>query len=144
MLTRPRRLDHDHTPKVIGGITEACGEVARRGTKARIDTVHRVSSAEAAEMAKLWENTFRMINIASSMSWRSCVNVWAWMLGSDRRGCLQTFGFYEIHRGLSGRSLHSDRSALIFLEDEIFNYNARFIDWPPRSTRICRVTSSAV
>ncbi|MBI3166298.1 MAG: nucleotide sugar dehydrogenase, partial [Chloroflexi bacterium] len=52
-----------NTPKVMGGITEACGEVATAWYEGAIDVVHRVSSAESAEMAKLLENTFRMINI---------------------------------------------------------------------------------
>src|SRR5215207_2339440 len=52
-----------NTPKVMGGITEACGEVASIWYEGAIETIHRVSSAEAAELAKLLENTFRMINI---------------------------------------------------------------------------------
>jgi len=52
-----------NTPKVMGGITEACGEVATIWYEGAIKTVYPVSSAEAAEMAKLLENTFRMINI---------------------------------------------------------------------------------
>ncbi|MGZ9235648.1 MAG: nucleotide sugar dehydrogenase, partial [Anaerolineales bacterium] len=52
-----------NTPKVMGGITEACNEVATAWYEGAIKTVHSVSSAEAAEMAKLLENTFRMINI---------------------------------------------------------------------------------
>ena len=42
-----------NTPKVMGGITEACGEVATAWYEGAIKTIHRVSSAEAAEMAKL-------------------------------------------------------------------------------------------
>src|SRR5215213_2762458 len=42
-----------NTPKVVGGITEACGEVASTWYEGAIKTVHSVSSAEAAEMAKL-------------------------------------------------------------------------------------------
>src|SRR5258708_16639903 len=52
-----------NTPKVIGGITAACAEVAQAWYSGAIQTVVPVSSAEAAEMAKLLENTFRMINI---------------------------------------------------------------------------------
>ena len=52
-----------NTPKVIGGITEACTEVATVWYQGALETVVPVSSAEAAEMSKLLENTFRMINI---------------------------------------------------------------------------------
>ena len=52
-----------NTPKVVGGITPACAEVAAAWYGGAIQQIHLVSSAEAAEMAKLLENTFRMINI---------------------------------------------------------------------------------
>jgi len=52
-----------NTPKVIGGITPACVEVAQAWYGGAIKTIVPVSSAEAAEMTKLLENTFRMINI---------------------------------------------------------------------------------
>ena len=52
-----------NTPKVVGGITEACSDVAAAWYQQALDTVIRVSSAEVAEMTKLLENTFRMINI---------------------------------------------------------------------------------
>ncbi len=52
-----------NTPKVVGGITEACSEVATIWYEGALETVVSVSSSEVAEMAKLLENTFRMINI---------------------------------------------------------------------------------
>ena len=79
----PGREDYTtkNTPKVMGGITEACGEVATAWYEGAIDNVFRVSSAEAAEMAKLLENTFRMINIGlvnelAIMCERLGVDVW--------------------------------------------------------------------
>src|SRR5690606_21905156 len=53
-----------NTPKVIGGLTEACTEVGVALYGQIFDTLVPVSSAEAAELVKLHENTFRMINIA--------------------------------------------------------------------------------
>src|SRR5512138_2515768 len=47
-----------NTPKVVGGITEVCSEVATAWYEGAIQHIHPVSSAEAAEMAKLLENTF--------------------------------------------------------------------------------------
>src|SRR5512136_3334630 len=60
----PGRLDYTtlNTPKVVGGITANCAEVASAWYGAALQHIHTVSSAEAAEMAKLLENTFRMIN----------------------------------------------------------------------------------
>jgi len=52
------------TPKVVGGITPACTERAAELYGRAIDTVHRVSTPEAAELTKLLENIFRSVNIA--------------------------------------------------------------------------------
>ncbi len=53
-----------NTPKVVGGITPACTEVARTLYAAIVEQVVVVSSTEAAELTKLLENTFRSVNIA--------------------------------------------------------------------------------
>ena len=53
-----------NTPKVLGGITEACSEVGLALYSRVFDTMVPVESAEAAELTKVYENTFRMINIA--------------------------------------------------------------------------------
>ncbi|MGB7211058.1 MAG: nucleotide sugar dehydrogenase [Gemmatimonadales bacterium] len=53
-----------NTPKVIGGVTAACLEVALAFYGKVFDTMVPVESAEAAELVKVYENTFRMINIA--------------------------------------------------------------------------------
>jgi UDP-N-acetyl-D-glucosamine dehydrogenase len=53
-----------NTPKVIGGLTEACTEIGTELYQRVFDTLVPVTSAEAAELVKLYENTFRMINIA--------------------------------------------------------------------------------
>ncbi|MFN2397297.1 MAG: nucleotide sugar dehydrogenase, partial [Gemmatimonadaceae bacterium] len=52
-----------NTPKVLGGITEKCTDLGVRVYSLFIDEVVSVSSPEAAELTKLLENTFRMINI---------------------------------------------------------------------------------
>jgi UDP-N-acetyl-D-glucosamine dehydrogenase len=70
-----------NTPKVLGGITERCTELGIALYELFIDRMVRVSSPEAAELTKLLENTFRMINIglANEMA-QICdklgVNVW--------------------------------------------------------------------
>jgi UDP-N-acetyl-D-glucosamine dehydrogenase len=62
----PGRTDHTMrtTPKIVGGLTEACAERAEELYRLVCDTVVRVSSPEAAELAKLLENIFRSVNIA--------------------------------------------------------------------------------
>tara|TARA_Y100000588_G_scaffold108059_1_gene118380 strand:+ start:2692 stop:3975 length:1284 start_codon:yes stop_codon:yes gene_type:complete len=51
-------------PKVVGGFTEHCGELAEKLYLRAIDQVHRVSSCRVAEATKLLENIFRSVNIA--------------------------------------------------------------------------------
>ena len=53
-----------NVPKVVGGITESCTERAAAVYEGAVDTVHRVSSPESAELTKLLENIFRSVNIA--------------------------------------------------------------------------------
>jgi UDP-N-acetyl-D-glucosamine dehydrogenase len=52
------------TPKVLGGITAECTRRAAAVYRQAIDTVHELSSPEAAELTKLLENIFRSVNIA--------------------------------------------------------------------------------
>ncbi|HEY9478771.1 MAG TPA: nucleotide sugar dehydrogenase [Gemmatimonadaceae bacterium] len=52
-----------NTPKVLGGVTPRCSELGKLIYECFIDEIVAVSSPEAAELTKLLENTFRMINI---------------------------------------------------------------------------------
>jgi UDP-N-acetyl-D-glucosamine dehydrogenase len=54
------------TPRVVGGYTERCAQQASEVLAHTCQELHRVSSLEAAEMTKLYENTFRAVNIALS------------------------------------------------------------------------------
>jgi UDP-N-acetyl-D-glucosamine dehydrogenase len=53
-----------NTPKVLGGVTEACLSAGMAFYDTVFDTMVPVESAEAAELVKVYENTFRLINIA--------------------------------------------------------------------------------
>ena len=128
----PGRSDYmtKNTPKVMGGITEACGEVATAWYKVGIDIVHQVSSAEAAEMAKLLENTFRMINIGlvnelAIMCERLGVDVWEVIDAAATK----PFGFMKFTPGpgLGGHCIPIDPLYLSW-KMKSFNYNARFIE----------------
>ena len=119
-----------NTPKVIGGITEACGEVASRWYEGAIQTVHHVSSAEAAEMTKLLENTFRMINIGlvnelAIMCERLGVDVWEVIDAAATK----PFGFMKFTPGpgLGGHCIPIDPLYLSWKMKSL-NYNARFIE----------------
>ena len=119
-----------NTPKVMGGITKACAEVATAWYSGAIKTVVPVSSAEAAEMAKLLENTFRMINIGlvnelAIMCERLGVDVWEVI---DAAGT-KPFGFMKFTPGpgLGGHCIPIDPLYLSWKMKEL-NYNAKFIE----------------
>ena len=57
-------FSHEDVPRVVGGITPACGVAAAALLAASTRRVHLVPSADVAEMTKLVENTFRAVNIA--------------------------------------------------------------------------------
>jgi UDP-N-acetyl-D-glucosamine dehydrogenase len=128
----PGREDYTtiNTPKVMGGITEACGEVASAWYEGAINTVHHVSTAEAAEMSKLLENTFRMINIGlvnelAIMCQRLGVDVWEVIDAAATK----PFGFMKFTPGpgLGGHCIPIDPLYLSW-KMKSFNYNARFIE----------------
>jgi UDP-N-acetyl-D-glucosamine dehydrogenase len=119
-----------NTPKVMGGITEACSEVATAWYEGAIQTVHPVSSAEAAELAKLLENTFRMINIGlvnelAIMCERLGVDVWEVIDAAATK----PFGFMKFTPGpgLGGHCIPIDPLYLSW-KMKSFHYNARFIE----------------
>ncbi|MGH7505908.1 MAG: nucleotide sugar dehydrogenase, partial [Longimicrobiales bacterium] len=89
-----------NTPKVIGGVTPQCGEVGAALYGRVFDTVVPVESVEAAELVKVYENTFRMINIAlvnelAQMCDRLGVDVWGVI---DAAGT-KPFGFMKFKPG---------------------------------------------
>ncbi len=57
------RYQTANIPKVVGGVTPACTEMGRLFYSQALEHVVPVSSTQVAEMVKLLENTFRMINI---------------------------------------------------------------------------------
>ena len=68
-------------PKVVGGITAACTEMGALFYRQALEHVVPVSSTQVAEMVKLLENTFRMINIGlvnelAVMCDRMGINIW--------------------------------------------------------------------
>jgi UDP-N-acetyl-D-mannosaminuronate dehydrogenase/intein/homing endonuclease len=75
------RYNTRNTPKIIGGVTPDCTQVAQMLYARAIDTVIPVSSTRTAEMVKLLENTFRSVNIGlvnevALMCERLKVDVW--------------------------------------------------------------------
>lgn len=119
-----------NTPKVVGGITPACVEVATALYARCIDTVVPVSSPEAAELVKLLENTFRSVNIglANEMAIicdRLGVNVWEVIDAAATK----PFGFMKFTPGpgIGGHCIPLDPHYLAW-KMRTLNYRTRFID----------------
>jgi UDP-N-acetyl-D-glucosamine dehydrogenase len=119
-----------NTPKVVGGITEACSEVSAAWYAEALETVVPVSSTEVAEMAKLLENTFRMINIGlvnelALMCDRLGVDVWEVI----EAAATKPFGFMKFlpGPGLGGHCIPIDPLYLSWKMKSL-NYTARFIE----------------
>lgn len=119
-----------NTPKVVGGITSACSEVAAAWYAEALDKIVPVSSTEVAEMAKLLENTFRMINIGlvnelAIMCDRLGVDVWEVIDAAATK----PFGFMKFTPGpgLGGHCIPIDPLYLSWKMKSL-NYNARFIE----------------
>jgi UDP-N-acetyl-D-glucosamine dehydrogenase len=119
-----------NTPKVIGGITSVCTEVASAWYGQALETIVPVSSTEAAEMSKLLENTFRMINIGmvnelAIMCDRLGVDVWEIIDAAATK----PFGFMKFTPGpgLGGHCIPIDPLYLSW-KMKSFNYNAHFIE----------------
>ncbi|HEX9262881.1 MAG TPA: nucleotide sugar dehydrogenase [Candidatus Binatia bacterium] len=132
----PERIDPGNakfntrnTPKIVGGITAECTEIARLFYSQFIERVIPVSSTKCAEMVKLLENTFRSVNIGM-------VNELALMcdlLGVDvyeviDAAATKPFGFSPFYPGpgLGGHCIPIDPHYLAW-KLKALNFQARFI-----------------
>ena len=117
-------------PKVMGGITPACSDMCSLWYGQALQHVIRVTSAEVAEMAKLLENTFRMVNIGlvnemAIMCERLGVDVWEVIDAAATK----PFGFMKFTPGpgLGGHCIPIDPLYLSW-KLKALNYTARFIE----------------
>jgi UDP-N-acetyl-D-glucosamine dehydrogenase len=119
-----------NTPKVIGGVTPQCLEVASKLYTHFIEQIVPVSSSRAAEMVKLLENTFRSVNIGlvnemALMCDRLKVDVWEVI----EAAATKPFGFmaFQPGPGLGGHCIPIDPIYLSW-KLKTLNYRARFIE----------------
>jgi UDP-N-acetyl-D-glucosamine dehydrogenase len=119
-----------NTPKVVGGITPACTDAAVRFYSRFLDTMIPVSSAEAAELTKILENTFRAVNIGlvnetAIISDRLGVDVWEVIDAAATK----PFGFMKFTPGpgLGGHCIPVDPHYLSW-KMRTLNYKTRFIE----------------
>lgn len=123
-----------NTPKVLGGVKDACTQVGGALYDAVFDTVVPVSSVEAAELTKVYENTFRMINIALANELaQACekldVDVWEVV----EAAATKPFGFMKFTPGpgLGGHCIPLDPHYLSW-KMRTLAYRTRMIDLASR------------
>lgn len=133
----PERIDPANTkfkvrnvPKVVGGETPLCTELACRVFATVFETIVPVSSTQAAEMVKLLENTFRMINIGlvnevALMCERLGLDVWEVIDAAATK----PYGFMKFTPGpgLGGHCIPVDPAYLSWKMKSL-NFPARFIE----------------
>ena len=117
-------------PKVVGGITPACTRLGALFYSQALETVVPVSSTSVAEMVKLLENTFRMINIGlvnemALMCDRMDINVWEVIDAAATK----PFGFMPFYPGpgLGGHCIPIDPFYLSWKTKQT-GIEARFIE----------------
>jgi UDP-N-acetyl-D-glucosamine dehydrogenase len=137
MCFSPERVDPGNPkyqtkniPKVVGGITPACTEIGALFYRQALDTVVPVGSTRVAEMVKLLENTFRMINIGLAneialMCDRMGINVWEVIDAAATK----PFGFMPFYPGpgLGGHCIPIDPFYLSWKTKQA-GIEARFIE----------------
>src|SRR4051794_31786184 len=119
-----------NVPKVVGGMTPACTERAAALYETAIDTVHRVSTPEAAELTKLLENIFRSVNIAlvnelAMLCDRMDIDIWEVVDAAATK----PFGFMRFSPGpgLGGHCIPVDPFYLTWKARE-FGFYTEFIE----------------
>lgn len=119
-----------NTPKVVGGITADCTEVAVALYATCIETIVPVTSPEAAELVKLLENTFRSVNIGlvnemAIVCDKLGVDVWEVI----EAAATKPFGFMKFTPGpgIGGHCIPLDPHYLAW-KMRTLNYKTRFID----------------
>jgi UDP-N-acetyl-D-glucosamine dehydrogenase len=118
------------TPKILGGINEASTEAAAAVYRTAVDTVHTVSTPEAAELTKLLENIFRSVNIAlvnelAQLCDRMDIDVWEVVDAAATK----PFGFmsFKPGPGLGGHCIPLDPFYLSWKARE-YDFSTRFVE----------------
>jgi UDP-N-acetyl-D-glucosamine dehydrogenase len=133
----PERIDPGNTkftvrntPKVVGGITANCTEIATALYESAVDQIIAVSSPTTAEMVKLLENTFRAVNIGlvnemALMCDKLDIDVWEVI----QAAATKPFGYMPFYPGpgLGGHCIPVDPHYLSW-KLKTLNYKARFIE----------------
>jgi UDP-N-acetyl-D-glucosamine dehydrogenase len=130
--TNPGDRQHTvrNTPKVVGGVTPRCGELAQLLLAHLMPQVHLVSSPRAAEMTKLLENIYRSVNIAlvnelAKLCERMDIDIWEVIEAASTK----PFGFMPFFPGpgVGGHCVPVDPYYLFWKARE-YDFYPRFIE----------------
>lgn len=120
----------ENTPKVVGGVTPACTDLAHALLARLFPQVHVVSSARAAEMSKLLENIFRSVNIAlvnelALLCERMQIDIWEVIEAAKTK----PFGFMPFYPGpgVGGHCIPVDPYYLSWKARE-YDFHTKFIE----------------
>jgi len=119
-----------NTPKVVGGLTEACADRAEELYRMVCDEIVRVSTPEVAELSKLLENIFRSVNIAlvnelAILAHRMDIDIWEVVDAAATK----PFGFmrFDPGPGMGGHCLPVDPFYLSWKARE-YDFALEFIE----------------
>ena len=125
-----KRYNTHNTSKVVGGVTAACLDMAATFYEQTISEVLRVSSPRVAEMTKVFENTFRAVNIAlvnemALLCDRMGIDIWAVIDAASTK----PFGImrFEPGPGVGGHCIPLDPHYLSWKARQ-YDYYVRFIE----------------
>lgn len=134
----PERIDPgnpkfgiENTPRIVGGLTPLSTDMAVDFYRQFIDEVHGLSSARAAELAKLLENTFRMVNIAlvnelATVCWQQGIDVWEVVDAAATK----PFGFMPFYPGpgVGGHCIPLDPEYLAWRSRQVTGRRFRLVE----------------
>ena len=125
-----RKYTVRNTPKVVGGVSPHCGELAQQLLRHLMPDVYLVSSPRAAEMTKLLENIYRSVNIAlinelAKLSERMGIDIWEVIEAASTK----PFGFMPFYPGpgVGGHCVPVDPYYLFWKARE-YDFYPRFIE----------------
>ena len=124
-----KQFDVTRIPKVVGGLTPLCTALTVLLYGTIIKTIHPVSSTRAAEMTKLVENTFRIINIgwvneAAMMCHKLGINIWEVVDAAKTK----PFGYMPFYPGLGvgGHCIPED-PLYLYWKAKKYGFSSKFI-----------------
>jgi len=118
-----------HIPKIVGGIDEVSGHLTKVLYEMIIKEVHLVSSADAAEMTKLLENSFRIVNIGwinelAMMCHKLNIDIWEVIEAAKTK----PFGFMPFYPGLGvGGHCIPDDPLYLHWKVKKYGFNSKYI-----------------